>query len=1349
MTHMNNSAEIDGSSGDSLKRKGRRRLLYILILITIIGVAILISRTPQISDALKDVVTSELEDMTGKKVTIRNIYLNIFPLFIEAKDLKIYHEGETSVLTTSRVKGYLGLSGLLDRRLSLKRIVIHEPVLSADRGQLEEIIKNVKSYLEKDTKAAIKVKVKVVEVIKGSVDLKDDDLKGMMAMKGLDGEIIIGESNRIKASVKELGVEREGWPKIKCDINTALAMKDERIEIKRLEIGSFGSKFSGGGFYSEGKGILTTDMSLIVDSVKRIFNLGQRGDGKLSVKGEIRIEKDQHSPVTGQRLKDIFLNLKLNGEFYIQTLMELLSVKEKIEGLIDFKGELTGPLSDISGNAKTRLRNGNLYGVDIDSLICQIIYKNGVMRFENGRGSLYNGTATADASITLPVVDHLTLNVKFNSADSQSVLKLIGWEPEIPAGKVDGELSTTGSQFNPDGWFIYKSFGPARLALIKGHKPPVDNVLNRIKEIKGNYSMRGHIITLSGMKLNTMLSEIIANGTVDTEKKTLGFKSRLFSENVSDLALPYYREIKGRSEFTGEISGTFDDPKISGRTTLTNLVIEGYRSDSMVADFSYQKKLLDLREAVLRSSGEEHIVKGRISFPEAKELFELRMPVYNLNASVRNAEFGKAVQIFYRDFKATGRMKADFKIESREREVYISGNALIDKASAYDIPFDSASGDFTYANKEFSMKQVRITKGKSVLTGEGKIFSDERFSYKALSDKLFMKDFGFSYMPDDSLISLRSEGQGTFENPDITLDAKVAGGKFKDKEIGSGSITAAIRNRNISVNASLSNEKIKLKGTGHLDAKLPWNAELNILPGRYDFLISSVLKDVPEDLQLNLDGRIDMKGDRNNITANANIKHLTLLLFGQTLSNDSDMRFSVNNRKLTLSAFAIKSGTTSFRLQGGLEIEKEYDLVLNGSSSLSPLKGLTKKIGYLKGDTDFVFSVGGKWDKPEINGGMNLTDASFGLRDYPAYLSSVNGYLYIDDDKIVLHRLSGKIGGGDVNITGIVYLKAFSFKRFYLEAKLDNIPATLAKDFTVNFNGSLLYKGTPDAQSITGDIKINRASYKQMVEWRSWLLTPGTKEKLQAEASVFEKAELNVRISGSENISIDNNVARAPVSISGDMIVKGTISKPVLFGRIESKEGYVYFRNNEFRIVFASVDFADPNRVKPVVNLTAETNVKGYDIRLNLEGVTDHFNLALSSEPHLEEMDILSLLTVGQVGKELKGVAGGIGAGEATSFITGKVQDVVEERLRTITGVDRFQVESSYSATTGTVSPKVTVSKRLIGDKLFVTYSNVLSSEVEQVLKVEYLLDKNISLVGIRDEIGSVGGDIKFRFEFK
>jgi len=87
--------------------------------------------------------------------------------------------------------------------------------------------------------------------------------------------------------------------------------------------------------------------------------------------------------------------------------------------------------------------------------------------------------------------------------------------------------------------------------------------------------------------------------------------------------------------------------------------------------------------------------------------------------------------------------------------------------------------------------------------------------------------------------------------------------------------------------------------------------------------------------------------------------------------------------------------------------------------------------------------------------------------------------------------------------------------------------------------------------------------------------------------------------------------------------------------------------------------------------------------------------------------------------------------------------------LRNITGLDRVQVDPYVSKSTGTVGPRVTVSKRLIGERLFVTYISAVGSTEEQVLRLEYLLGKNMSLVGVRDEKGSMGGDIKFRFEFK
>jgi autotransporter translocation and assembly factor TamB len=55
----------------------------------------------------------------------------------------------------------------------------------------------------------------------------------------------------------------------------------------------------------------------------------------------------------------------------------------------------------------------------------------------------------------------------------------------------------------------------------------------------------------------------------------------------------------------------------------------------------------------------------------------------------------------------------------------------------------------------------------------------------------------------------------------------------------------------------------------------------------------------------------------------------------------------------------------------------------------------------------------------------------------------------------------------------------------------------------------------------------------------------------------------------------------------------------------------------------------------------------------------------------------------------------------------------------------------------------------LLGDKVFFTYTSSVGSAQDQIVKVEYFLSKKISLVGLRDERGILGGDIRFRFEFK
>lgn len=1331
--------------------KKLKRLIYISISILFIWIIIFISRGPCISNALKRIILPELENMSGRKVIAQKIYLNLFPLFIAAKGLKVFDDEGRKVLTADRVKGYVGLSGILRRELIVKRIVIKGPEIWMDREQLNNIIDKVREYLIKKDKKKITVKVDVIEVRDGGFSFYDPDYDAVITGRGLDSEILPGDMPRLKAYIKELISDVEGFPELRCEINSMLFFKKDGVDIKNITLKSYGSEMQTTGFYSaEGKGSLITDMNLLAESVKKILGLKQRGEGKVSVKGNIKFQ------VPGAKFQissfgNISVYLRIKGSLYLQTLMELLKVKKRIEGWMDIDGKMSGTISNITGSGDARLRNGNLFGVDIDDLRCRVEYSNGIMSFNNGKALLYNGRADADASLKVPNVEHYSLKVNFMNVDSSGALKLIGWQPEIPEGKVRGELYTSGSKFNPSVWFDYET-PPVYPPLIRGElkggvRPTEVDVLGKIKKIRGSFKVQDGILSLADTEIKTERSSLDINGIIDIPVSTLNLNGRLNSTDITDLTSPYLSRLSGSGDFIGTVTGKFDDPLISGTLRITSAAFDNYKLENISGELSYRKNLLDVKDLSAGLKDERHTIRGNIKFDSAKELFDLKHPEFAMNVSLRGADFEKLVGIFYKKLPLKGRLDSDFNITGKGPNPQYSGSATIADAEAYKFSLDSVSSDFSYNYKDFIIRKAVLKKGNSAVVIEGRILDRDRFSFSVSADRLFLKDTGLKGIPDDAVLNVIAKGAGTFDNPDITLNGRLSGGTFRGKPLGDGKIEASVKNKDILFNALLFDEKMRLKGRAHLDNTLPWTAELDLSSGRYDFLIPVLLKDVPEDLLLNIKGHADLSGDRRHLSASAVINQMNVTIFGNSFANDSDIKFTLHNRKMTFSAFTIQSGNASFNLRGDMEIGKEYNMVLEGSSALSPLRLLSKRIGLIRGDTDFTLTITGKWENPQISGSLSVTNASFGLKDIHQRISSINGYFYFEEDRIVIQKLTGKLGGGDIDVSGLIYLIGFRIKRFYLDAKLNNIAASISKEFTVNFDGDILYKGTLESQNVVGEIKVNRARYRERVEWKSWLLKTRPKEKPKAEPTGIEKAILNIKIYGTENIIVDNNIARAPLKV--DVVLRGTIGHPLLFGRVESREGKVYFRNNEFRILNASADFADPNRINPLMEIVAQTIVKGYNIKLSLEGQFEHFNLSFISDPPLEETDVLSLLTVGQIGRELKGLEGGIGAGEAAAFLTGKVQDVFEDRLRNITGLDRVQVDPYVSKATGMIGPRVTVSKRLLSDRLFVTYISSVGSTEEQVLRLEYILGRNVSLVGIRDEKGSVGGDIKFRFEFR
>jgi hypothetical protein len=467
--------------------QGMKKIPYLIALAVIIVIAIVVLRGPHISNALKKYILPQLELATGRNIIAKQIYVNLFPLFIVAESPKVFDESGERIFSASEIKAYIDFTGLVDRNIIIRRLVIKEPALTADRGHLEEIITNVNEFSNGESKASWKVPVLAVELRDGMVHVTDRETRSEAGIAGLRGEILLGGKQRINASARKITMQREGWPELTGNADVNLSVSDGVIHIQSFTVGSLGSLVTGKGEYQREKGILEADIELKASTVKKMFNLERSGDGSIDARG-----------VLTYTAEGLDVDLQVAGNFYLETLMELLEVEEQVEGFVTVEGVIKGPLTGIRGKGSSVLRKGNLFGVAFDSLACGVTYEDGTMSFLDGKSRLYRGSAKASGSIQLPVVDAFTVDVDFSDIDSRPLFALIGWDPGVQPGKVNGYLSSSGEEFDPHGQFAY-------VRTEEG-----DDILGRVHGISGSYSLKGSLLTLADLRLNTDRSSLDA-----------------------------------------------------------------------------------------------------------------------------------------------------------------------------------------------------------------------------------------------------------------------------------------------------------------------------------------------------------------------------------------------------------------------------------------------------------------------------------------------------------------------------------------------------------------------------------------------------------------------------------------------------------------------------------------------------------------------------------------------------------------------------------------------------------------------------------------------------------------------
>ncbi|QWR77633.1 translocation/assembly module TamB domain-containing protein [Candidatus Magnetomonas plexicatena] len=1305
---------MDENAGIKIKSYKRLVLLLVaffslLLLSHIVG-----------SAYLKDKFVLELRKTLGPDVDIKDMYIKVFPPHIGIEELTIRDDKGKTVLHLTDAVFHIRLIPLLSKKVVIQRAFIDNPTADLD----SEYLKALAARLKKG-KGGMSVEIVSFLLKDVRVNISDKDRKAKLSIKEIKGHL---DTKRTEVSLSDIHLNYSGFKGILAAIPFINTVKitgrpyDGGFELREftLENKSVNLKLAGL-IDSKNNAHLKTDVSLKISYIKTLFGLKNPGEGHLKLTGSMDYVD-----------KAVSVNLDVDGHIWIETLLELIREREPIKGETVFKGNIKGPLKTLTAHGTGAMKNGGyFYGIDVDNLTTSIAYENYKLKFYEISGNLYNGTATrAEVVLNMPVVNYFTLDVDAKDVDSGPIFKLIHWDPGLSAGKVTGKLHHAGKYFSPDATFRYVRQGPANGV--------ADNkdVIKRVDEVTGDVKVADEKVTINNVKVKTKLSTGTINGTYNMKDKTINLAIATSTKEAADFTRPFSEDLHGIGTFTGVVTGIGNDPNISGTIALSSGSVFGVAFNSMNTKADYNMKKLVLTEGICTTYGGKCQFSGITDFKDPAYLFDLSKPKLNMVFAISDINIDNLTKKYLEIDNLAGNINGDFDVKGEAENLKYTGAARVSNLSYKGISAGAAQTKFIYHKDKIMLKGFSIQNGGSELSVDGSIakrgksWMDKRnFRYDIASSKcrINAKDTPFSDKLGDTSSECSIKMAGTVQNPNLNFEGTVKSAEYPAIR---GKISVVTKNLEAFLTGNLFDNKLSFTGSAKMTGSYPWSFHTQFKHGNYEWIVSKLTKlTMPPDLKLTLTGETSLSGNDKTISGRFVLSEANLSGYRYNVTNNGNIDFSLNDKKITINSFRLNAGASGFNITGDVEAGKRYNLAITGQPELNLLKSESEKISWVNGKADIALSVTGQWSKPQIAGGFNISNGSLGIKGFRYFLSNIESDIYFESNRIVVRKLSTKIGGGAVTASGVGYMDGFSLKKFYLDGVADNVPANMGEGFTMKFGGRFLYSGNIKRQTLSGDLNVSAARYTKSLYWQDLVF-----EKPQTSQQVnpfLKNLDFNVNVNGEKNIVIDNNVAESNIKL--DLQIKGNLTNPVIYGRMSATGGKLFFKDNEFRLRTANIDFAGTPDINPYINIVSESTVKNYNVKLMMSGQLKRFDLSLSSTPPLKESAILALFT------------GSDGSKGAASILGAKYQGLVEERIKDITGLNRVDVVPYEDKTS--LSPQITVSKKLFNDNLNVTLTSGVTKG--EIVKVEYKLKKGVSLVGERNEHGNVGGDVKFRFEFK
>jgi translocation and assembly module TamB len=822
--------------------------------------------------------------------------------------------------------------------------------------------------------------------------------------------------------------------------------------------------------------------------------------------------------------------------------------------------------------------------------------------------------------------------------------------------------------------------------------------------------------------------------------------------------------IDGTFGWNGKITGPSDGPEFQGHFRGEHVRYADLHLDSIDGDLAYSPDHLVIARGHAVNGLMQAGIDGQMELndwefrPESQWSSELNFEKVPIEALMK---------LTGREYPLKGAITGQFHGRGTRAEPMLTGLLDVADAEAYTVPFNRLRGQLTVMPDEVRLNNAELrffapgtekTGGAGIVTGTVAYrFRDGSLTADLVGASLPLANFArvrATNLPLGGQISFRLKSSGPVRRPQAEGSFRVVNLQMGNEVIGSfeGNLNSDGQTAQLKLSSAMSEGLIGGGITLGLEEPFPLDGKISIKNINLDPYLITALHLGKFSGHGTADGDISMKGELQHpetVVVDGNFNRLVLNYGGVQLENSEPIHITSSRDNLTIVSAALKGTDTNAEFSGSVQFtgRRTVSMKLNGSVDLRLLSGYIPDVD-TNGHADINASFEGTLDRPRIIGRVKLNSVSARSANFPTGLSNLQGDLVFDANRLFFENVTAEAGGGIISLTGSVN---YSDKpmRYDISAKTDRLRIRYPEGISWMAGGALRLSGTPDGGLLTGKVLIQRVTLNEGLE-SAGILVSSSSPSGSSSSSFLRNLQFDVEATSTPDSRME--WPGAHLEAEANLRVRGTAEHPILLGHIHVLSGELYFHDSRYRVARGDLNFANPFRLDPVINVEATTTVQQYEITLNFSGQASKMSLSYRSDPPLPGNDIITLLSMGQTSSEAALRTGGTtqsGTSGASALLSEAISSQLGGRVERLFGITRFRVDPGLASVATSSSgqnaaARVTVEQQ-VTPNLTVTYVSNVSSTQQQVIQVEYNVTRSVSVVALRDQNGTFGIDVKFK----